>query len=166
MNIQFRPITETDLSKVKAIYDWYVENSTATFHTEPVGIDQLKSFIYLAHPVYRSYLIYKENEIAGYCFLTKYKDRPAYNRTAEIALYLSPDFQGHGIGKAALNKMITVAGEAGLKNLLGIITGGNNTSIRLFESSGFQKCAHFKNVGEKFNQILDVVAYQLEIKSQ
>lgn len=166
MNIQLRPIAEKDLPGVKAIYDWYIENSTATFHTEPIGIDQLKSFIYLAHPVYRSYLIYQDNEIAGYCFLTKYKDRPAYDRTAEITIYLDPECQGYGIGTAALSQMIAEAREAGLKNLLGIITGGNEASIRLFERSGFQKCAHFKNVGEKFNQVLDVVAYQLEISRQ
>lgn len=163
MNVSFHPITEKDLPEVKTIYDWYIKNSTITFHTEPIGIDQLKSFLYISHPVYKSYLIDKDDEISGYCFLTKYKDRQAYDRTAEVTIYLKPECQGSGLGSAALKKMITVARDAGLKNLLGVITGDNEASIRLFERAGFTKCAHFRNVGEKFNQVLDVVAYQLEI---
>jgi phosphinothricin acetyltransferase len=36
-------------------------------------------------------------------------------------------------------------------------------SIALFEKAGFIKCAHFKNVAEKFNTVLDVVMFQKEI---
>jgi len=31
------------------------------------------------------------------------------------------------------------------------------------EKAGFSKCAHLKNIGEKFGKILDVVMYQKEI---
>jgi phosphinothricin acetyltransferase len=55
------------------------------------------------------------------------------------------------------------AGEAGLKNLLAIITGDNAGSIALFSNAGYTKCADFKNVGEKFGKILDVVGYQKEL---
>jgi len=44
--------------------------------------------------------------------------------------------------------------------LLAIISGDNESSVQLFEKSGYEKCAHFKQVGEKFNKILDVVSYQ------
>ena len=55
------------------------------------------------------------------------------------------------------------AKEGGLKNLIGIISGDNEESMALFEKSGYFKCAHYRNVGEKFNKILDVVAFQKEI---
>jgi len=163
MDIKFEEIKEQDLSEVKKIYDWYIENSTSTFHTEPIQIDQLKEFIYINHSLYKSYLIYKENEIAGYCFLTNYKKRQAYDRTAEITIYLKPEFCKKGIGEVALNHLENKARENRLKNLIGIIAGDNEGSIALFEKSGFAKCAHFKNVGEKFNKVLDVVAFQKEI---
>ena len=163
MDIIFKETEEKDLSEVKKIYDWYIENSTATFHTELIQIDQLKEFIYLNHPLYQSYLIYLNKGIVGYCFLTNYKKRQAYDRTAEISIYLKPEYCNQGIGKIALNHLEKKAKENGLKNLIGIIAGDNELSITLFEKSGFTKCAHFKNVGEKFNKILDVVAFQKEI---
>ena len=163
MEIKFKQVVEQDLPAIKEIYDWYIENSTATFHTEPIGIEQLKEFLYLDHPWYNSYLIYSDRELAGYCFITNYKKRQAYNRTAEVTIYLKDEYCNKGIGKVALNYLELKAKENGLKNLIGIIGGENTGSIALFEKCGYTKCAHFKNVGEKFNRVLDVMAYQKEI---
>jgi len=160
MEIQFVQIQEQDLTAVKAIYDWYIAHSTATFHTEPVTIEQLKEFIYINHPVYESYLIYEGETIAGYCFLTHFKKRQAYDRTAEITIYLHPDYCNKGLGKTAISHLENSARKKGLKNLIGTISGDNTGSIRLFEKMGFVQCAHYRQVGEKFNQVLDVVGYQ------
>jgi phosphinothricin acetyltransferase len=163
MQISFTPLTLENLHAVKAIYDWYIKNATATFHTEPITLEQLQEFIFIDHPLYKSFLIHVDGELAGYCFLTYHKKRPAYDRTAEISIYLKPEFAGKGIGKAGLKYIESVAKEVGLKNLVGVITGDNLSSMALFEKAGFIKCAHFKNVGEKFGKVLDVVAYQKEI---
>jgi L-amino acid N-acyltransferase YncA len=63
----------------------------------------------------------------------------------------------------ALMHLEKMAAEAGLRNLLGVISGDNQNSIALFEKAGYTKCAHYKNVGEKFNKLLDVVSFQKEI---
>ena len=160
MEIRFVQIQEQDLTAVKAIYDWYIAHSTATFHTEPVTIEQLKEFIYINHAVYESYLIYEGETIAGYCFLTHFKKRQAYDRTAEITIYLHPDYCNKGFGKTAITHLENNARKKGLKNLIGTISGDNTGSIRLFEKMGFVQCAHYRQVGEKFNQVLDVVGYQ------
>lgn len=163
MQISFTPLTLENLHAVKAIYDWYIKNATATFHTEPITLEQLQEFIFIDHPLYKSFLVRADGEPAGYCFLTYHKKRPAYDRTAEISIYLKPEFAGKGMGKAALRYLEDIAREVGLKNLVGVITGDNLSSMALFEKAGFIKCAHFKNVGEKFGKVLDVVAYQKEI---
>jgi phosphinothricin acetyltransferase len=163
MNLSFKELTESDLFEVKKIYDWFIAHSTATFHTEPIQVDQLKEFLYVDHPLYKSYLIYADKEIAGYCFLTNYKKRQAYDRTAELTIYLKPEFFGKGIGKIAVAHLEKVASEKGLKNLLAIITGDNDGSIALFKSCGYVQCADFKNVGEKCNKVLDVVAFQKQL---
>jgi phosphinothricin acetyltransferase len=163
MEITFESLKESDLPEVKKIYDWFISHSTATFHTEPIQVDELKEFLYVDHPLYKSYLIYADKEIAGYCFLTNYKKRQAYDRTAELTIYLKPEFFGKGIGKIAVAHLEKVASEKGLKNLLAIITGDNDGSIALFKSCGYVQCADFKNVGEKFNKVLDVVAFQKQL---
>jgi len=163
MNITFTPVTGKDLPAINRIYTWYIENSTATFHTEPVRDEELLDFLYIDHPRFKSFLIHDESRLIGYCFLTAYKKRQAYDRTAEVTVYLDHDYRGKGVGRLALAHLEETARAVGIKNLLAIISGDNVNSIRLFENSGYEKCAHFKNVGEKFGSMLDVVGYQKQI---
>jgi L-amino acid N-acyltransferase YncA len=48
----------------------------------------------------------------------------------------------------------------GIRVLITHSTGDNAASIRMVEKNGYDKCAHYRQVGEKFGQRLDVVAYQ------
>lgn len=161
--ITFREMTEYDLQFVKEVYEHYIANSTATFHIGEITIDEIKEFIHVNHPKYKSFIIFYNNAPAGYCYFTYYKKRQAYDRTAEVTLYLKPDFFRKGIGFATMQFLEAEARKVALKNLLGVISGDNMESIQLFEKMGYSKCAHFKNVGEKFNRLLDVVVYQKEI---
>jgi phosphinothricin acetyltransferase len=163
VNVRFAELQEQDLPAVKNIYDWYIANSTATFHTQPIAISELKEFIFVDHPLYKSYLIYADDAVVGYCYLTRHKNRQGYNRTAEVTIYLVHHHRNAGIGKKSLEHLECVAKGLGLKNLIGGVTGDNEASIALFEKAGFTKCAHYKNMGEKFDKILDVVAFQKEI---
>ncbi|MCF8715260.1 N-acetyltransferase [Joostella atrarenae] len=163
MELSYKDIQEEELPLVKEIYDWYIANSTATFHTQPITLDELKELLYFNHHLYHSFLIYADNELAGYCFTTHFKKRQAYDRTAEVTIYLKNGFEGKGVGKKVLYFLEEKAKTNGIKNLLGIITGENTASIALFRKCGYFECANFRNVGEKFGKILDVVTYQKEI---
>jgi phosphinothricin acetyltransferase len=74
-NITYIPISESDLTLVKHINDWYIINTTATYHTEPITFEQLKEVIYVNHPKYKAYLIYHNMVLAGYCHLSPYKKK-------------------------------------------------------------------------------------------
>jgi len=160
MKIHFVDLTESDFKLIKDIYDYYIENSTATYYTEKIPIKELKEFIPIRHKKYKSFLIMIDNECCGFCYLSQYKKRPAYDRTAEISVYLRPEYTGRGIGKEVLKHLEKVAKKNGISVLIGIISGDNENSIKLFEKNRYEKCAHFKQIGEKFNKILDVVSYQ------
>lgn len=160
MRLEFVELTETDLELVKEIYDYYIKNSTATYYTEKISIDELKEFIPVHHKKYKSFMIINDNEPCGFCYLSQYKKRQAYDRTAELSLYLKPEYTGKGIGKVVLAYLEKVAKNSGISVLIGIISGDNGNSIKLFEMNGYEKCAHYRQIGEKFNKILDVVSYQ------
>lgn len=162
--IELKPINENNLDCVKEVYDYYILNSTATFHTEPVTIDEIKTFLPVEIKKYPSFLVCYNDEVCGYCFINRYKARSAYDRTAEITIYLQPEFLGKGIGKEVLVRMEKIAIENGIAVLIALITSENTDSIKTFEKLGYEKCAHLKQVGEKFGRILDVVFYQKILK--
>jgi L-amino acid N-acyltransferase YncA len=160
MKIEFADLTEADLEFVKEIYDYYIENSTATYYTERISTDELREFIPVQHKKYKSFLVKIDDEPCGFCYICQYKKRQAYDRTAEVSLYLKPGYTGRGIGRLALDYLEKVAKGNGISVLLGIISGDNANSIKLFEKQGYEKCAHYNQIGEKFSKILDVVSYQ------
>jgi len=161
MNVQFTRLTEEDLPLIKEIYDFYILNSSATFHTRTVSLAYLKENMPLDHPKYKSYLVMADGQVCGYAYFGIYKNRPAYDRTAEVSVYLKPGYTGMGIGRIALQRLEEDALKTEtIKVLIGVISADNGHSVALFEKSGYVKCAHFKEVGEKFGKVLDVVAYQ------
>ncbi len=159
-NIEWRPIEEKDLPLVKEMYDYFIDHTVATFHTEHLSVEELKEFIPINHPLHPADFIVLDGEICGYCYLAPFKKRQAYNRTAEVTLYIVPKFHRQGLGSLTLQHIEGEAKKRGLKVLMGVITGNNMESVRLFRALGYEKCAHFKEVGEKFGKVQDVVIYQ------
>jgi L-amino acid N-acyltransferase YncA len=164
MKVLFREITENDLGFIKGIYDEYILNTTHTFDTEPTTIIKLREELPVSHPTYKSFIITADGIDCGYCYFSQFKKRPAYNRTAEVSIYLKPDCTRRHIGKPALEHLIKTAGANGIKMLIAVISGENLNSIEFVKKNGFNPCGHLKNVGEKFGRVLDVVFYQKEIR--
>jgi phosphinothricin acetyltransferase len=163
MNIDFKPITKENINKALTIYNWYVLNSTATFHLEAIACEELEKMVSVGHSKYQSYLIYSNNEVCGFCYLSQFRYKEAYDKSAEITLYLDAAFAGKGIGKKTISYLENIAKETDINNLIAVITANNSASISLFEKDGYFKVGHLKNIGEKFGIALDVVSYQKEI---
>jgi L-amino acid N-acyltransferase YncA len=163
MSIEFQPITKENISNALEIYNWYVINSTATFHLEAVPEKELERMVSMGHTKYQSFVIIYNNQICGFCYLSQFRYKEAYDKSAEITLYLKQGFLGKGIGKTTLTYLEKIAKENEINNLVAVITEGNDASIILFEKDGYFKIGHLKNIGEKFGKTLDVVSYQKEI---
>ncbi len=112
---------------------------------------------------YKTFIILQDNVICGYITLSQYKDREAYDRTAKVSIFLKPDCTGAGIGSRAVKFIEEYAATQGIHVLIASISGENSRSIKLFEKSGYEKCAHYKEIGKKFGRLLDVVAFQKKI---
>ncbi len=157
---RFEELKEEYLPEVASIYNYYVLNTSATFHAHPLSTDEMRELVFFESPRYKTYAIVDDHTLFGYLIITQHKKREAYDGTAEVTIYLKPEYTGKGIGSPALRFAEEVAKKFGIHVLVATICGENNMSIKLFEKNGFVKCAHYKEVGKKFGQWLDVVAYQ------
>lgn len=68
--------------------------------------------------------------------------------TAELSIYITPNFQRKGIGSALLAKAVEHAPRLGLKTLIGFIFAHNDASLRLFEAFGFQRLGVLPRIAE------------------
>lgn len=160
MGVTITELKETDLEFVREIFNYYIQNTTKNFRTLPLTVDDLKAIICPGHPKYKSYLVAENSIRCGFCYLSQFRKKQAYDRTAEITLYLKPGYTGRGIGSEIVRYLEGIAIDAGIKVLVAIISGENQESIALFEKHGYWQCAHYRQVGEKFGRVMDVVVYQ------
>ncbi|MCC7332828.1 MAG: N-acetyltransferase [Flavobacteriales bacterium] len=163
MEISFLPVQKSNLNQVVSIYNYYVKHSTATFHLHEVDEIEMEQMLYVNHLIYKSYLILSDGETIGFCYISPFRKKEAYDISAEVTLYLKSDFTGKNTGKTVLDFMEKCAKEQGIKNLIAVITAENKESIKLFEKCGYLKCGHLKNIGVKFGRTLDVLTYQKEL---
>lgn len=131
-----------------------------TADTEPVSVEGRQKW-FEAHDSFSRPLMMIETlsgEIVGWLSFQSFYGRPAYRATAEISIYLSPDFRGKGMGRIILTHCINIAPSFGLKTLLGFIFQHNEPSLRLFRKMGFQDWGTLPDVAE-----LDGVERSLKI---
>ena len=159
-NIEFTAMTPGVLPAALDIYNHYVLHTTATFHTEPLTLAQMSGILFFDNPRFKSFAILCDGIVCGYAIAAQFKKREAYDSTAEATVYLKPEFTGKGIGNLAVKFIEEYALTQGFHVLIALICGENTESIKVFEKNGYEKCAHYKEVGKKFGQWLDVVAYQ------
>ncbi|MEI8095319.1 MAG: N-acetyltransferase family protein [Spirochaetales bacterium] len=160
MHVSFVPMRDDDLEVMLPLYNHYVRESTATFHTQEVDLATLQGLLMPGYPRFGSWRIDADGVPAGYLVLGRYKPREAYDGCAEVTLYLSPAHAGQGLGSQTLEFAEQQARERDFHSLLAIICGENTASIRLFQKHGYTECAHYREVGRKFGRWLDVVSYE------
>ena len=60
-----------------------------------------------------------------------------------------------------MQKLIPECKALGFHVLIACITEGNEASVQMHRSLGFEQVSHFKRVGMKFGRMLDVVDLEL-----
>ena len=151
-----RPARVEDLPTIVEIYNDAILHTTATFDTEPRTLAQQQSWFAkhdARHPVLVAEL---DGEVVGWASLTEYSDRCAYSDTAENSLYIAASYRGRGIGRRLLAALLQAGAEAGLHTILARITQDNEISLRLHEAFGFRHVGIMREVGRKFDRLLDV----------
>ncbi len=157
-----RLATESDLPAINDIYNYYVLRSTCTYQLEPETLEARRAWFRSHSPEkYPITVAELDGHVAGWGSLSKFRDRAAYDPTVVASVYIHHEFHRRGLGRLILVDLIDRARAAGFHSLIGGASAEQTASIRLQESLGFQHIAHFKQVGYKFGQWLDVVFLQL-----
>ena len=162
-NIIYRGIQAQDRPRLVQIYNHAVQHTTATFDLE----EQSESFFdpWLPGDAQHRMLIAEVNgEIAAYAGCSAFKRRKAYDQCAETMIYVHPDWQGKGIGRALFQRMHQDGFFDGLHTLLSLSNKSNIGARKLFEEVGYVQKGEMADVGLKFGERHSVVVYQRDVK--
>jgi phosphinothricin acetyltransferase len=150
-----------DLPAITDIYNDAILKTTATFDNNIKTLEEQKAWFEKHGDKYPVLVAQQDNLIVGWVSLSAWSDRCAYADTAEISLYIKEEFRGKGVGRK-LSEAVLIAGrKAGLHTVISRIAEGNDVSIHLGESLGFKHIGVMKEVGRKYDRLLDVYMMQL-----
>ena len=146
MTIKFELATNKDLSKIVEIYNEAIPTHQSTADLEPITIDDRIDWFNSFDDTHPIWLIKANDETVGWVALEQMYGRAAYQKSAEIAIYLSPNGQGKGIGPQAIQFLKDQAKELGLKAIAAYVLSQNLPSRKMFERSGFAEWGHLPKV--------------------
>lgn len=146
-----------DAAGIADIYNHYITESVVTFEQAAISDEVMKERINQVLSQGLPWLVAEEqSEILGYCYATPWKERSAYRFSVEITVYLNSETKGRGWGSRLYSSLFERLKQKDIHAVMGGITLPNEASVKLHEKFGMSKVAHFKQVGYKFAQWLDV----------
>jgi len=150
-----------DSEEIAKIYNYYIENSHSTFETETISSAEMQKRIEETIEFYPFLVAEDKCGVVAYAFAHQYKSRCAYKNTAEVSVYVNEGNSGQGIGIKLYEKLFAELLKTDVHALIAGIALPNDASVKLHERFGFEKVAHFREVGFKFGRWIDVGYWEL-----
>jgi len=159
--------TEEQLPEIMAIFNDVIVNSTALYEYKPRTASSMQSW-YAAkrkgnYPIIGAFD--NNGVLLGFASFGSFRDYPAFKYTVEHSIYIKSDARRQGLGKILLKKIIENAEAQGYHILVAAIDKLNMQSIKFHERAGFIYCGEIKESGYKFGKWLDLVFYELILKT-
>lgn len=156
-----RQVKNSDSAKIAEIYNYYIESTCITFETEPVSAEIITNRIEECSKNNLPWLVAEyEGRIVGYCYASKWKGRCAYQHSVEATVYLDTNSIFKGWGSKLYAELLQQLTKLDVHAVICGIALPNAGSVALHEKFGMEKVAHFKEVGYKFDQWVDVGYWQ------
>lgn len=162
--MEIRLATIKDASRIREIYEPYVQTTAVSFEYDVPSIQEFENRIANTLKEYPYLVATQNNEIMGYCYAGAFHPRQAYKHSAEVSIYLRQDVRRQGIGKSLYTKIEELL----LKQNIYIIHACiatidvedeylNNDSQKFHEKMGFKLSAKHDRCGYKFDRWYSVI---------
>jgi L-amino acid N-acyltransferase YncA len=159
--MQIRDAVLADLEEITAIYNQIVLTSTAIYNDRPATLEDRavwwRSRCAQGFPVL---VALQDDSVAGFASFGEFRAWPGYRFTVEGTVHIHSSARGHGVGTALLKELVRLAREMGKHTMIAGVDADNEASLRFLERFGFERVAHFREVGYKFDRFLDLIFLQ------
>jgi len=156
VDFRIRKAAESDIDAITEIYNEAVRTTTATFDLEPRSLADRRQW-FAAHDARHPVLVaVAEKRVVGWACISAWSDKRGYDDTAELTFYVHSKFRGRGIGRALNDAVITAGRRLRFHALIARVASESSESLHLMEQAGFFRVGTLREVGRKFDRVLDV----------
>jgi len=160
-NVTVRIADSNDAEAIADIYNYEVENTTATFDLVRRTIDAQREWLAARTGAFSAIVAHDtEHGVIGFAALSTYRDRAGYRTTVENSVYVRRDHQRRGVGRLLLGSLVELARDSGFHTIIARIDSQSHGSLALHRSLGFTEIGVEREIGRKFGRWLDSVIMQ------
>jgi phosphinothricin acetyltransferase len=146
--------------EVAAIYEAGIATGNATFETEVPSWEDWDA----AHLSGHRLVAIDEGAVVAWAALSPVSDRCVYGGVAENSIYVAPQSQGRGVGRAVLTRLVEDAECAGIWTIQTGIFPENEASIALHLRCGFRIVGTRERLGRHHGVWRDVLLLERRSK--
>jgi phosphinothricin acetyltransferase len=148
---EVRAAVRDDLPQLVAIYNHYVENSVATFDTEPVTVEGRTAWFdtFSMKGPYRLVVSCDGRRILGCASSSSYRAHPAFAQTVEFGVYVAPEVRAGGVGSELYQFLLDQIRSEPLHVAVAGIALPNDASVALHRKFGFTEVGVFEEYAVK-----------------
>jgi phosphinothricin acetyltransferase len=154
--MKIRKVKLNDAENIAEIYNFYIQQTHHTFETRPLSVEVMRDRISEIIKDYPYLVAEIDGRVFGYAYAAQFKLREAYQHSAEVSIYVKNDAKKRGIGSMIYQELFDELEDSDIHALIAGIPMPNDASVRFHEKLGFEKVAHFKEVGYKLGRWIDV----------
>jgi L-amino acid N-acyltransferase len=159
--VDIRDANDADLPGLLSIYNDVIATSTAVYSSVAVTLEDRREWwkarVASGYPV----LIAADGSgVLGFATFGDFRTWPGYRFTVEHSVHVRSDIRGRGIGHRLVEALFPRAVALGKHVMIAGVDAANTASIRFHERLGFERVAHLREVGFKFDRWLDLVFLQ------
>jgi L-amino acid N-acyltransferase YncA len=151
--MELQAMRSEDWPAVRVIYEAGIATGDATFETTAPDWPVWDA----AHLADHRLVARLDGWVVGWAALAPVSDRCAYAGVAENSIYVAPEAQGRGVGRALLTAVVASAEQAGIWTVQTGIFPENHASVRLHEACGFRVVGVRERLGQLHGRWRDVL---------
>ncbi|MBM4246551.1 MAG: N-acetyltransferase family protein [Deltaproteobacteria bacterium] len=146
---EVRVAREGDLTAVRDVVNWAIENTHYNFHAEPLGTAHWRAEWAAGHERHPWLVAERAGEVVGVAYAGRLKARRAYDWAVETTVYVSHLHHRRGVGRVLYGVLLPILEAQGFHTAIGVIALPNPGSVALHERCGFVAAGELPRIGWK-----------------
>lgn len=155
-----------DSAAIAALYAPFVEGSAVSMEDSAPTAEEMAARIAGGGDLYPWLVAEESGRIIGFASASRFRPRQGYRFTVETSVYVVPDRQGAGLGRALYAALIDLLVRQGFTEAIAALTEPNPGSAGLHRAMGFKKCGTYGQVGWKLGGWWDIGLWQRGLAEQ
>ena len=151
--MEVRDLRHEDWPGVARIFEAGIKTGDATFETEVPRWEAWDA----AHLGRHRLVADRDGAVLGWAALSPVSERCCYAGVAEVSVYVAPEAQGQGVGRALLERLVADSEADGIWTLQAGIFPENLASVGLHGRCGFRVVGRRERLGQLRGEWRDVL---------